>query len=98
MTNEFVPVARVFTLLIGDRPVLAFEASNFAEARELCRTSWMLGDLAELESDGQPLWDGSQKLTVRLADAGEIEVFRQADTQQQSDEIVLAYLIELDGA
>jgi len=68
------------------------------EARELCRESWVLDDLAELASGGLALWDGSEKITARLADTREIEVFRQADTQQRSDEIVLAYLIELDGA
>ena len=43
MTAAF---SRVFTLEVDGRPTLAFEASNYSEARQLCKETWLLDDLS----------------------------------------------------
>jgi hypothetical protein len=51
-------LSTIFTIEIGDRPTLTFEAQNLREAHELCREQWLKDDLAEAKSGGVPLWDG----------------------------------------
>lgn len=91
-------VARVFVLVVGDRPILAFEARNTPEARELCSEPWMLDDLGTLTSEGIPIWNGKDKLSVRPASADEIKLFHEADGTEDAEEILLVYLVALDGA
>jgi hypothetical protein len=88
--------SRVFTLEVDHRPIVVFEADRVKEARQLCRESWLLDDLAHLKSGGIPLGTARSKLLVRLATAAEIAVFEQADPEPSGD-MVLAYLVELDG-
>ncbi len=91
-------IARVFVLLVGDRPILAFEARNTPEARELCSESWLRDDLAALKSDGRPIWNGQDKLSVRPGSAEEVALFHEADGSEDAEEILLVYLVALDGA
>jgi hypothetical protein len=58
-------LSRIFTIEIGDTPTLAFEAQTLREAHELCHEQWLKDDLAEVKSDGAPLWDGKAKLRAR---------------------------------
>lgn len=92
-----IHIARIFVLLAGDRPVLAFEARNTAEARELCSEPWLLDDLSSLKSEGRPVWNGQDKISVRPASADEVSLFREADGTGDSEEILLVYLVALDG-
>ena len=92
------PIARVFALLVGERPILAFEARNTPEARELCSEPWLLDDFAALKSEGRPIWNGQDKISVRPATADEISLFREADNIEDAEEILLVYLVALDGA
>jgi hypothetical protein len=88
----------IFIIEIGDTPTLAFEAQNLREAHELCHERWLRGDLAEAKSDGIPLWDGNAKLRARMALPDEIALFAEAkNTGPPSDELMLVYLVELDG-
>ena len=57
----------IFTIEIGGKPTLAFEAKNLREAHELCHEQWLKIDLAEAICDGVPLWDGKAKLRARMA-------------------------------
>ncbi len=91
-------IARVFVLLAGDRPILAFEAKNTPEARELCSEPWLRDDLVTLTSEGQPIWNGQDKLSVRPGAADEVALFREADGTGDAEEILLVYLVALDGA
>jgi len=76
---------------------LAFEARNVREAQELCKESWFYGDLTCLKSGGVPLYTAQSKLSVRPATAKEAAIFSQAsDVAKPSDDMVLAYLAELD--
>jgi hypothetical protein len=90
----------VFTLEVGGKPTLAFEASGFREAQELRKESWLRTDLVSLQSNGTPLWDGEAALSVRLATAEEAIAFGQAAAEEKGsdeDDMVLVYLVELDG-
>ena len=88
----------IFTLGIGGRPILTFEAKNLREARELCREQWLREDVARLRSNGIPLWDGSAALRSRTSSEAECEVYREAakSVEAGADGLLLAYLVELD--
>jgi hypothetical protein len=92
-------VERPFTLLIGGRPILSFVARTFNEANELTREEWLRADLLKYQSNDQPLWDGTAKLSVRASDAEEKAALEQGLKETAADDgIVLVYLVELDNA
>jgi alcohol dehydrogenase class IV len=88
---------RVFTLEVDGRPILAFEAARISEAKQICKETWLLNDLIVLKSGGVPLRTAQSKLSVRPATSEEITIFEQA-APEPSDEMVLAFLVELDVA
>src|SRR6185312_798037 len=59
-----VPTA-IFTLDIDGIPTLAFEAKNLRESQQLCHETWLRQDIADLTSNGLPLWDGKARLRAR---------------------------------
>ena len=87
---------RVFTLSVGDRPVLAFQATRLSEARELIQEEWLHDDLVELTSDLVPLWDGTEKLSVRGATDEETAMYVESAKAAEAGDLILAYLVELD--
>jgi len=89
----------IFTLDIDHTPVLSFEARNLREAHEICHEEWLREDVARLKSRDVPLWDGKVRLRARYASQAEAAAYRQAARQaaQTSDEVLLAFLVELDG-
>ena len=90
--------SRVFTLLIDDRPTLSFEASTTKQAMEIRKEPWLREDLISQTSNGIPLCSAKSKLSVRPANVEEAIMFNQAaSVAKPSDEILLAYLVELDG-
>jgi hypothetical protein len=50
-------------------------------------------------SNGIPLWGGKARLRARRSTEDEIAVYREAarDVAQPQDDLLLAYLVELDG-
>jgi hypothetical protein len=91
-------LSRIFTIEISGTPTLAFEAQNLHEAQELCHEQWLKDDLAETKSDGAPLWDGKANLRARIARPDESTLFAEAKNNgQPSDELMLVYLVKLDG-
>jgi hypothetical protein len=87
----------VFTLDVGGKPTLAFEAKNLREAWEICHEEWLKADLARICSNGVPLWDGKARLRSRYAAETEAAIYRLAAQQEQApDDLILAYLVELD--
>jgi hypothetical protein len=91
--------AAVFTLDVGDRPVLAFEAKNLRESWEICHEQWLKEDLVRLQSNAVSLWDGKARLRSRYASETETELYRQAAQVQDgeaADDLLLVYLVELD--
>jgi hypothetical protein len=96
MTENALP--SVFTIEIGGRPTLTFEAQNLREAHELCHEECLKGDLAEAKSDGAPLWDGKANLRARIALPDESALFAEVTNNgQPSDGLTLVYLVALDG-
>jgi hypothetical protein len=90
--------SRVFTLLVDDRPTLSFEAGTRKQAMEIRKEQWLLDDLTSQTSNGIPLCSTTSKLSVRPANAEEEIMFNQAaSVAKPSDEMLLAYLVELDG-
>jgi hypothetical protein len=89
----------IFTLEVGGKPVLSFEAKNLREAWEVCHEHWLREDLSQLRSNGICVWDGKAPLRSRSATEAERAIYREAVKSAASlqDELVLAYLIELDG-
>jgi hypothetical protein len=88
---------RVFTLVSDGRPILAFEASGTREAQQLCQESWLLNDLSFLTSEGARLRTAISTLSVRLASPDEATVFALvASKAKPSEDMVLAYLVDLD--
>ena len=90
--------SRVFTLLVGDKPVLAFVATAARDARQLCKEQWLRDDLSGMNSGGVPLWDGNAIISVRNADENErTAYFKAAEAVMLSDdELCLAYLVKID--
>jgi hypothetical protein len=83
---------------VDGRPTLTFSAQSFKEARELCRETWLRKDLCTLRSNGKPLCEAKSKITVRVASQEEgAEHEKGAATTGPSDDLVLIYLVELDG-
>lgn len=90
--------SQVFTLEVDGRPTLAFEASGTKEARTICQESWLLNDLSILTSGGARLRTAQSKLAVRPASPDEATIFAfVANTMKPSDDMTLAYLVDLDG-
>ena len=95
MTPTLFP--SVFTIEIGGKPTVTFEAKSLREASEICNAPWLGEDLASAHSDGAPLWDGKAPLRARMSYADEIASFDDASKDAQpSDGMLLVYLVELD--
>jgi hypothetical protein len=90
--------SRVFTLEVDGRATLTFEAGSAREAQGLCKEVWLRDDLDELMSDGVQVYTPAARLSTRPANAEETVVFTNiAGIAEPSDELLLVYLIELDG-
>jgi hypothetical protein len=90
---------RVFTLEVDDRPMLAFEAVTARGAQQLAKERWLLDDLMILTSGGAPLRTSQSKLSVRIATTEEAVIFASvASMSKPSEDVLLAYLIDLDMA
>ena len=88
----------IFTIEVDGVPTVAFEARQLREAAELCKEDWLRDDLNALSSNGVPLCGIGSKLRARIANEPERLAYREAaNGAQLSDDILLAYLVELDG-
>jgi hypothetical protein len=86
----------VFAMDVDGKATFAFEAKNFREAFELCKEDWVRDDLTTITSNGLPLCSSTAKLTVRRADEAEIVIYRNAADKTQTEDLVLACLVDLD--
>jgi hypothetical protein len=87
----------IFTLDVGGKPILTFEAKNLRESWELCHEEWLRDNIARLKSNGIPLWDGKAPLKSRYATEPEQAIFLEASGEPPPDATVLAYLVEIDA-
>ena len=96
-TNRFVARPAVYVLEIGDRPILAFEATSAREAREVTKEPWLRKDLLRLHSNGKPLWDGKARLVTGLAEGEHlIEVKAALQAARAGEHLAMVYLVQLD--
>lgn len=89
----------MFTLEVDGEPV-AVTKGNRGEARAIFEGAEFKDKLRRMESDGQPLWGGGDRFTIRPASPSEIRAFVQyAETlgfeDEEEGEIVL-YLRPID--
>jgi hypothetical protein len=89
-------MSAIFTLDIGGKPTLTFEAKNLRESAELCREPWLRDEVAQLRSYGVPLWDGKAALKTRYASESEKAAFVEATGESPLDELIFVYLVRLD--
>jgi hypothetical protein len=87
----------IYTIEVNGKPTLTF-AGHAREAAELCKEAWLRSDLTELTSNGVPLCLPASTLTSRIANEVEMATYWEAAKEAKaSDEILFAYLVELDG-
>jgi len=73
----------IFTIEIGGKPTVTFEAKGLREANEICNAPWLKEDFASARSNGAPLWDGKAQLRARMGYADEIATFGDASKDAQ---------------
>jgi len=97
---KYEPTAKIFTLDVDGKPIVSFEAISAREANELIREHWFRDDLRLLKSNGEPLWDGVAPLRSRPAGPEEAERYQglAAEAADSAGDILLAFLVTLDGA
>jgi hypothetical protein len=92
------PLGLIFTIEVDGKPTVAFEGARLREAAELCSESWFRDDLSRLSSNGDPLYRTTSKLRARTASDNERALFVEgAAATSPSDDILLVYLVDLDG-
>lgn len=89
---------QIFVLEIDGKPILAFEAADVKEAREISRDADLRTDLSALTSAGVPICTAVAVLTARPANSEERASFERAvHLAPASDEPTMAFLIQVDG-
>ena len=92
------PKGLLYTILADGKPIVVLEASG-REAAELCREEWLRADLCRLTSNGEPLCKIKSKLQARpSAEDERVEYLEGSNEAKESDDILLVYLVDLDGA
>ena len=92
----------IFVLEIKGTAILAFEADDLDEARAYAESAGEEEDLTELTSNGKPLWNGSDPITVRSATDDEAGLFEEERAEDWEDEPhtdaedFMIYLVPLD--
>jgi len=86
----------IFTIEVDGKPVVAFGARRYSEAQAICTDEQLRTKLSSLKSDAVPLCGDNAILRVRLAHPKEAARYRQA-TSQSTEDLMLVYLVKLDG-
>jgi hypothetical protein len=91
----------MYTLEISGRAI-AVTDGNEGRAHNLFGSEVFRNDLRGLESNGEPLWDGSSPLTVRPASSREQAAFERAmsdsdDRSAVDKRVSVLFLVRLDG-
>ena len=91
------PYQRAFVLEIDGRAIVAFHAQKVQDARNMCREEWLRDDINALTSNGAPILTAKSKLRTRVATNDESAILEAAaKVQEDSEEMVLAYLVDID--
>jgi hypothetical protein len=92
----------IFVLEIKGTAILAFDADDVDEANAYAASAAEHEDLTELTSDGAPLWNGKDAITVRAATPAEADLFeeqRGEDWEEEphaDEDDFIVYLVPLD--
>ena len=92
----------IFVLEIKGTAILAFEVDNMDDARAFAQNAGEREDLTELRSNGAPLWNGKDDISVRVASEAEANLFeehREEDWEEEphaDPEDFTVYLVPLD--
>lgn len=97
--TAYKPKAAVYTVDIGGKPIVSFEANTHREAQELIKEDWFLDDLAVLTAENRVLWDGKAPIRARIATDSEGARYGDIATEaeEENGDILLAFLVTLDG-
>jgi hypothetical protein len=88
----------IYTIEVDAKPIVAIKVKQSREAAEICKEEWLRSDLESLSSNGEPLCRTASKLRARIANDAERATYVEAAADvKQSDDILLVYLVELDG-
>jgi hypothetical protein len=80
----------IYTLEVGGRAVLAFEADSELAAQTIAGDQGLRSDLMILQSAGAALWDGKAAVRVRRATSAEaVKYSEDADTDGEDEEFVV---------
>jgi hypothetical protein len=89
----------MFTILIGEKRIAVTDAPE-DEAQELISSDLFRDDLASVLTDGKPLWDGKDKLSLAKATEEEIAEFNAAEPDEEEDEEEeepsIVFLVDID--
>jgi hypothetical protein len=88
----------MFTLEIKGRPIAVVVADE-AQARELFDDEDFKEDLRSMESEGEPLWNGTDALEVRPASPDERQAAQESleeDEEQVEGELTVLFMVTLD--
>src|SRR5262249_6620299 len=92
---------QIFVLEIGGRAVLAFPAHGMTAAKDLCSPDWFTEELRTYRSCGDPIWDGTAGLRIRVAnarEAAELQIERAKERARDEYEgYVFTFLVRLDA-
>jgi hypothetical protein len=87
----------IYTVEVDGKPTLTF-AGYAREAADICKEPWFRADLSELTSNGTPLCLSGSTLKARIANESEMAIYQEAAKEAKvSEDLLFAYLIELDG-
>jgi hypothetical protein len=76
----------IFVLEIKGAAILAFDADDMDDASAYAETAGEREDLTELTSNGAPLWNGKDEITVRAATDAEADMFEEQRKADWEDE------------
>lgn len=92
----------IFVLEIKQAAILVFEADNMDDAKAYAQSAAEHEDLTELTSNGAPLWNGTDEISVRPATDTEKDLFEEERGEDWEDEPhadpedFVVYLVPLD--
>jgi hypothetical protein len=93
------PSLSIFTIEADRKPLLAFAAKKYREAKAFCADERVLTKLRSIRSSGGPLCNNNSILRVRLATSDERAHYHDRTKQRPSTEnLVAIFLIDVDKA
>jgi hypothetical protein len=91
------PKALIYTILAGDKPIVALEASG-REAGELCKEEWFRKELSAIKSKGEPIYGSGIRLRARPAVENELVRYQElAGKGDAPADIQFVYLVDIDS-